>query len=69
MSCAFGVCCESVVCLCGECTLNVCCKVLCACLCGVCTVCVCVVDGVCTVAWCVQVKRMIGGTGNMLFSI
>ena len=29
----------------------------------------CVVDGVCTVAWCVQVKRMIGGTGNMLFSI
>ena len=25
VSCVFGVCCESVVCLCGECTLNVCC--------------------------------------------
>ena len=28
----------------------------------------CGVGGVCTVVWCVQVKRMIRGIGNVLFS-
>ena len=36
---------------------------------GVCvSICVCGVDGVWMVAWCVQVKRMIRGSGNVLFS-
>ena len=28
----------------------------------------CSVGGVCTAAWCVQIKRMIEGIGNMLLS-
>ena len=51
-----GVCCESVVC--G--------KELCVFMWrghGV-----CVDDGECTAAWCVQVKRMIRGIGNVLCS-
>ena len=60
VSCVFGVCCASVVCVScvcvACCTVNVCGKVLCG------------VDGVCTVAWCIQVRRMIRGIGNVLFS-
>ena len=68
-------CCVVVCCL----LLVVCCLLLfvwcvCVVMCSVCVhgVCVCVgvcgVGGVCTVAWCVQVKRMIGGIGNVLCS-
>ena len=63
VSCVFGVCAVQVlcvcvfVCLCVECTLNVC-GTVCVSMCG------CGVDGVCTVAWCVQVKRMIRGIGT-----
>ena len=56
-------CCECFVCVCVACARSLC-MVLCSCLCGMCTVCVCGV----LMAWCVQVKRMMRGIGNILFS-
>ena len=44
--------------------LSKCCERCVRVLCGVCTVNVCGV----LLAWCVQIKRMMRGIGNMLFS-
>ena len=57
-----------VVVYCVACVRVRCCVCVCvACARCVCR-CVCGGGGVCTVAWCVQVMRMIRGIGNVLFS-